>query len=152
MKWYLGKIQKHIPAIEELFANNANHKHAENYSKWPLFEYTKFSRMGYDDNKMVYYSAGIARPEYGNSIRIMSRHTRDRDYNFGSYKDDLDRGLKTLDYSAFYAIELGYKDIWVSREESPKLLEYFAKNSKLNWSVTYEDIPLGRKQYVLRLK
>jgi hypothetical protein len=82
----------------------------------------------------------------------MSRHTRDRDYNFGSYKDDLDRGLKTLDYSAFYAIELGYKDIWVSREESPKLLEYIAKNSKLNWSVTYEDIPLGRKQYVLRLK
>ena len=55
----------------------------------------------------------------------MSRHTRDRSYNFGGFKADLARGLETLDESTRYALKLGYKDIWVSREENPKLLEYF---------------------------
>ena len=42
--------------------------------------------MGYDNDKMIYYSAGMERPQYNGSIRIMSRHTRDREYDFGSSK------------------------------------------------------------------
>jgi hypothetical protein len=48
------------------------------------------------------------------------------------------------------AIDLGYDDIWVSREESPNLLEYFKSNSKYKWKVNYERLPVGGTQYVLR--
>jgi len=130
---------------------NYDHRHANNYIKWPLFEETKFARMGWD-NFLVYYSAGIAREGYGeNSIRIMSRHTRDREYDFGGYKADLRRGLDTLDQSTDYALNLGYTDIWLSREETPELFRYFAKNSDYNWEVTYEPLPdNGMQQWVMR--
>jgi hypothetical protein len=154
MNWYLEPIDTHIDSIKELFAKTQGHKHADNYSKWPLFQYTKFARMAYDPH-MIYYSAGIERPEYNGSIRIMSRHVRDRDYNFGGRKADLQRGLTTLDESTRYALELGYKNIWVSREENPKLLEYFANNSTYNWTVSQEAIPGnwtdGKTQWILRL-
>ena len=80
----------------------------------------------------------------------MSRHTRDIKYNFGGWKADLTRGLETLDLSTEMAIDLGYDDIWVSREESPNLLEYFKSNSKYKWKVNYERLPVGGTQYVLR--
>jgi len=139
-----------------LFSKNSDHKHAQNYLKYPLFEYTKFARMGWDEGRMVYYSAGIERPEYNNSIRIMSRHTRDRNYDFGGWKADLKRGLETLDYSTTLSKNLGYKNIWVSREESPELLEYFSKHSKFSWDISHEYIPGSenwkdnKKQYILR--
>ena len=150
MKWYLEPIDSHLLSIKELFAKNRGHKHQENYISDTLFEHTKFSRMAYD-KKMIYYSAGIERPEYNGSIRIMSRHTRDRNYNFGGWKADLARGLDTLEYSTNYALELGYKDIWVSREENPNLLHYFQKKSRYNWTVTQEQLPIGGIQWVLRL-
>lgn len=150
MKWYLESIDKHVDSVKVLFAKTEGHKHADNYSKWPLFEHTKFARMAYDPN-LIYYSAGIERPEYNGSIRIMSRHTRDRNYDFGGFKADLKRGLETLDESTKYAIDLGYKDIWVSREENPKLLKYFQQKSKFNWNITQEEIPKGGLQWVLRL-
>ena len=81
----------------------------------------------------------------------MSRHTRDRNYDFGGWKADLARGLDTLEYSTNYALELGYKDIWVSREENPNLLHYFQKKSRYNWTVTQEQLPIGGFQWVLRL-
>lgn len=150
MKWYLGPIEPHIEDIKKLFAKNADHKHSNNYIKWPLFQYTKFSRMAWDP-ELIYYSAGIERPEYNGSIRIMSRHTRSREYDFGGYKADLTRGLETLDLSTKYAIELGYKSIWVSREEGPELLYYFAKHSGYRWEVNHESLPgnVGT-QWVLR--
>ena len=98
MKWALEEINSHLEEIQELFAKTKGHKHAENYSKWPLFEHTKFARMAWDPY-LIYYSAGIERPEYNGSIRIMSRHTRDRSYDFGGFKADLARGLETLDES-----------------------------------------------------
>jgi len=150
MIWYLGPIEDHLDSIKELFAKTKGHKHADNYSKWPLFQYTKFARIGYDP-QCIYYSAGIERPEYHGSIRIMSRHTRDRDYNFGSRADDLARGLETLDLSTQYAIDLGYKDIWLSREESPKLFEHFNKHSKYSWIISYEELHYGGSQYIMRL-
>ena len=150
MNWYLGPIDYHLDSIQHLFEKTEGHKHADNYSKWPLFHYTKFARIGYDPH-CVYYSAGIERPEYNGSIRIMSRHTRDRDYNFGSRADDLARGLDTLDLSTEYALNLGYKNIWLSRIESPKLFEYFSNKSKYNWIVSQEFIPLGGTQYTMRL-
>lgn len=157
MIWKLCEIDPYIDDILELFSKNANHKHAQNYSRYPLFEYTKFARMGWDQDRMIYYSAGIERPEYSNSIRIMSRHTRDRDYNFGGYRADLQRGLETLDRLTERSREQGYTDIWVSREESPELLEYFARHSKYSWQVTYETMPGSENwltgvqyQYVLR--
>lgn len=153
MIWYLESIDTHIDSIKELFAKTQGHKHADNYSKWPLFQYTKFARMAYDPY-MIYYSAGIERPEYNGSIRIMSRHVRDRDYNFGGWKADLQRGLTTLDESTKHALALGYKDIWVSREENSKLLEYFASNSTYNWTISQEVIPGnwtdGKTQWILR--
>ncbi len=121
-----------------------------NYSKWPLFEHTKFARMAYDPD-LIYYSAGIERPEYNGSIRIMSRHTRDRNYDWGSMKDDLMRGNSTLEQSTKFALDMGYKDIWVSREENPKLLEWFQQNNFYNWTLKQEDIPMGGLQWVLRL-
>ena len=81
----------------------------------------------------------------------MSRHTRDRSYNFGGFKADLARGLETLDASTQYALDLGYKDIWVSREENPKLLEYFQNESYYIWDIKQEEIPLGGVQWTLRL-
>ena len=150
MKWALEKINSHLEEIQELFAKTKGHKHANNYSKWPLFEHTKFARMAWDPH-LIYYSAGIERPEYNGSIRIMSRHTRDRSYNFGGFKADLARGLETLDASTRYAIDLGYKDIWVSREENPKLLEYFQNESYYIWDIKQEEIPLGGVQWTLRL-
>lgn len=152
IKWFLEPIDSHLEKIKELFAKNSDHRHADNYLKTPLFKETKFSRMGYANEKMVYYSAGIERPEYHGSIRIMSRHTRDRDFNFGSKADDLSRGLETLEVSVNYARSLGYTDIWVSREENPKLLEYFAKNSKFSWDVNHEKMHYGGYQYIMRLK
>lgn len=150
MKWALEKINSHLEEIQELFAKTKGHKHANNYSKWPLFEHTKFARMAWDPH-LIYYSAGIERPEYNGSIRIMSRHTRDRSYNFGGFKADLARGLETLDASTRYALDLGYKDIWVSREENPKLLEYFQNESYYIWDIKQEEIPLGGVQWTLRL-
>lgn len=150
MIWKLCPIELHIEEIKKLFNKTKGHKHQDNYIKWPLFEYTKFARMGWDKH-LIYYSAGIERPEYNGSIRIMSRHTRDRSYNFGTYNDDLKRGLETLEQSTYYAKKLGYKNIWVSREESPKLLEYFSKHSQYNWKLNYEKLHYGGKQYILRI-
>jgi len=150
MKWALEEINSHLEEIQELFAKTKGHKHANNYSKWPLFEHTKFARMAWDPH-LIYYSAGIERPEYNNSIRIMSRHTRDRSYNFGGFKADLARGLETLDASTRYALDLGYKDIWLSREENPKLLEYFQNESYYIWDIVHKEIPKGGLQWVLRL-
>tara|TARA_X000001036_G_scaffold239844_1_gene223671 strand:+ start:1274 stop:1729 length:456 start_codon:yes stop_codon:yes gene_type:complete len=150
MKWLLEDINPHLHDIKELFKKTKGHKHESNYVQWPLFEHTKFSRMAYDPH-LIYYSAGIERPEYNGSIRIMSRHTRDRDYNWGSMNDDLQRGNETLEQSTKYALELGYKDIWISREENPKLLEWFQKHNFYNWNLTQEDIPRGGLQWVLRL-
>ncbi len=151
MKWYLEPIENHLAEVKNLFLKTEGHKHADNYSKWPLFQYTKFARMAYDPH-MIYYSAGIERPEYNGSIRIMSRHTRDRSYNFGGFKADLQRGLTTLDVSTKYALDIGYTNIWASRNENPKLLEYFQSNSKYNWNIDHETLPgFGGKQWVLRL-
>lgn len=151
MQWYIGPIEPHLEDIKTLFAKNADHKHADNYIKLPLFEYTKFSRMAWDPD-LIYYSAGIERPEYNGSIRIMSRHTRSREYDFGGWQADLNRGIQTLDISTEYALNLGYSDVWVSREESPKLLKYFSKNSKYNWTIAQEDLPnFAGIQWVLRL-
>ena len=159
MIWKLCEIDPYMDDILELFSKNANHKHAQNYSKYPLFEYTKFARMGWDRGRLVYYSAGVERPEYNGSIRIICRHTRDRDYDFGGWKADLKRGLNTLDQLTERSQEMGYTDIWVSREESPELLEYFAKHSKYAWRVTHEPMPGSEKwsigiqyQYVLRIQ
>ena len=150
MIWKLSPIDPYIDDIKQLFNQNADHKHADNYIKWPLFEYTKFSRMGWDP-ELVYYSAGIERPEYNGSIRIMSRHTRSRTYDFGGWSADLKRGLETLDASVAYAMNLGYTDIWVSREESPNLFEHFAKNSKYDWAITKEQLPNNAgEQFVMR--
>ena len=151
MIWKLCPVDPYLDEIKELFNNTKGHKHHDNYVKWPLFEYTKFARMGWD-KKLVYYSAGIERPEYYGSIRIMSRHVRDRNYDFGSYADDLQRGLTTLNTSTKYAKNLGYTDIWVSREESPKLLEYFSKHSFYDWNIIYEQLHYGGFQHVMRLK
>lgn len=145
-------IEPYMDDIQRLFETNKGHRHEDNYLKRPLFDQTKFSRMGWaEDGRMVYYSAGIERPEYNGGIRIMSRHTRDTTYDFGGHKADLKRGLDTLDESTAYAITLGYTDIWVSREENPKLLEYFANVSNFDWNITHEDIPKGGWQWVLRL-
>ena len=151
MKWYLGPIDPHLKDIRYLFSQNVDHKHADNYLRYPLFEYTKFSRMAWDP-QLIYYSAGIERPEYNGSIRIMSRHTRSRSYNFGGWAADLTRGLETLDASTAYALGLGYNDVWVSREESPNLFEYFAKHSKYGWTINKEQLPNNAgEQWVLRL-
>ena len=150
MKWRLEEIDPHLEDIKELFAKTQGHKHADNYSKWPLFEHTKFARMAWDPH-LIYYSAGIARPEYNGGIRIMSRHTRDRDYDWGTMQDDLQRGNSTLGFSTKTALDMGYKDIWVSREENPKLLKWFQEHSFYNWNITQEEIPLGGLQWVLRL-
>jgi hypothetical protein len=151
MIWKLSPIDSHLDDIKQLFSQNADHRHADNYLKNPLFEYTKFSRMGWDP-QLVYYSAGIERPEYNGSIRIMSRHTRSRNYNFGGWAADLKRGLETLDLSTAYAINLGYSDIWVSREESPNLLEYFAKYSTYSWTIAKEHLPNDAgEQFVMRI-
>lgn len=151
--WYMSSIDSHLTKIKELFLQNADHRLAKNYldEKECLFNFTKFSRMGYSDEKMIYYSAGIERPQYNGSIRIMSRHTRDRNFDFGNKSLDLKRGLETLELSTEHAKELGYTNIWVSREFSPKLFEWFAKHSKYNWNVSHELLHNGRYQYILRL-
>ena len=60
---------------------------------------------------------------------------------FGSKKlPDLARGLETLDASTKYALDLGYNNIWVSREENPKLLEYFQNESYYIWDIKQEEI------------
>tara|TARA_B110001454_G_C12547765_1_gene362236 strand:+ start:294 stop:749 length:456 start_codon:yes stop_codon:yes gene_type:complete len=149
MIWKTCNINIHIKEIKELFNQNKNHKHANNYLIKPLFEWTLFARLGFDPH-LVYYSAAIERPEYNGSIRIMSRHTRSVNYNFGNLRDDLKRGLETLEILTEKSLEYGYDDIWVSREESPKLLEYFANESKYDWSVNKEKLHYGKYQYVLR--
>ena len=159
-RWFIEPIDQHIHDIKELFELNRGHKHEDNYILRPLFEHTKFARMGWQSKyyyknqqkwNLVYYSAGIERPEYNGSIRIMSRHTRDRNYDWGSMKDDLMRGNSTLEQSTKFALDMGYKDIWVSREENPKLLEWFQQNNFYNWTLKQEDIPMGGLQWVLRL-
>ena len=159
MIWKLCEIDPYIADIEDLFSKNADHKHAQNYSKYPLFQYTVFARMGWDQGRMVYYSAAVERPEYNGSIRIICRHTRDREYNFGGWRADLQRGLETLDKLTLRAKDLGYTDIWVSREESPELLHYFAEHSKYSWNVTHQPMPGSENwntgvqhQYVLRIQ
>lgn len=151
LKWYLEPIDSHLNAIKNLFEKNSTHRHADNYLKWPLFEYTKFARMAYYNGELIYYSAGIERPEYNKSIRIMSRHTRERTYNFGTKSNDLARGLETLDLSTKYALALGYTSIWLSREESPKLFEHFAKFSKYNWNISHEQLHYGGHQFIMRI-
>ena len=152
MIWKTCSIEHHLDEIKELFSQNSAHKHADNYLKEPLFEYTKFARLGFAPN-LVYYSAGVERPEYNGSIRIMTRHTRSRNHDFGSRKDDLKRGVGTLDSLAEEALSQGYTNIWMSREESPKMLEYFCKHSKYNWKITYEPMPHNKRieQYVIRM-
>lgn len=151
MIWKLSPIDPYLDDIKKLFDQNVDHKHADNYLKNPLFEYTKFSRMCWDP-ELIYYSAGIERPEYNGSIRIMSRHTRSRNYDFGGWAADLKRGVETLDASTTYATNLGYTDIWVSREESPNLFEHFAKHSKYDWTIQKEILPSDAgEQFVMRL-
>ena len=41
MKWILAPIDSHLEDIKTLFAKTEGHKHANNYSKWPLFQHTK---------------------------------------------------------------------------------------------------------------
>ena len=48
MKWRLEEIEPPIEDIKELFGKTQGHKHADNYSKWSLFEHTKFGPMGWD--------------------------------------------------------------------------------------------------------
>ena len=152
MIWKISAIDEHINEIKTLFLQNVDHKHADNYIKYPLFEYTKFARMGWNDNKqLVYYSAGVERPEYNGSIRVMSRHTRDVNHNFGSWNNDLTRGTETLDLLTDTALSMGYTDIWFSREESSKMLEIFQKRSRYEWSINREELPIGGRQWVLRL-
>jgi hypothetical protein len=150
--WYIESIDSHIEKIKELFSKNIDHRLAHNYLKMPLFEYTKFARMGYCGDRMIYYSAGIERPQYNGSIRIMSRHTRDRNFIFGSKIDDLNRGLETLELSVDYAKNLGYKDIWLSREFSSELFKWFSKKSKFEWTISYESMHYRGYQHILRLK
>ena len=106
MIWKTCSIEHHLDEIKELFSQNSAHKHADNYLKEPLFEYTKFARLGFAPN-LVYYSAGVERPEYNGSIRIMTRHTRSRNHDFGSRKDDLIRGVETLDILAEESLNKG---------------------------------------------
>ena len=159
MIWRLSEIDPYMDDIRALFAKTADHKHGLNYALNPLFEHTKYARMGWDQGRMVYYSAGVERPEYNGSIRVICRHTRDRDYDFGGYKADLRRGLDTLDQLTERGMQMGYKDIWVSRQETPELLEYFARHSKYKWTVTHEPMPGSenwkdgvQNQYVLRIQ
>ena len=153
MIWVLDKVDKYIPYIQELFEKNRGHKHEDNYLKKPLFAFTKFSRMGFDDEmNMIYYSAAIERPEYNGSIKIMSRHTRDRQYDFGGWEADLTRGTKTLDLSTEKCLDMGYKDIWFSREESPVICKLMSKKSKYDWTVQQEELPKGGVQWTLRYK
>ena len=151
MIWKISAINNYIDEIKLLFLQNINHRHADNYIKKPLFEYTKFARMGWDNNKLIYYSAAVELPQFNGSIRIMSRHTRDTNYNFGSWTNDLARGTETLDLLADQAFSMGYTDIWFSREESPKMLEIFQRKSKYSWSINYEPLWHGQMQYVLRI-
>lgn len=152
--WYLEPIEGHILKIIELFEQNHDHKLAKNYlnEKERLFEYTKFARMGYYQGKMIYYSAGMERTYYNGSIRIMSRHTRDRNFDFGSRQDDLKRGLETLESSVKYAQNLGYTDIWISREFSNSLFKWFAAHSKYNWKLGTKLMQNNEYQYILQLK
>lgn len=151
--WYLEPIEDHLINIKQLFSQNVDHRLANNYliEKECLFEYTKFARMGYLNNKMIYYSAGIERPHYNGSIRIMSRHTRDRNYDFGSISEDLNRGLETLELSVEYAKSLGYEDIWLSREFSNRLFKWFSAHSRYNWNLGTKLMQNNEYQYILRL-
>ena len=151
MIWKISPIDDYINEIKTLFLQNINHKHADNYMKHPLFEHTKFARMGFDNGNLVYYSAAVERQEYNGSIRVMTRHTRDVDYDFGSWNDDLTRGTETLDLLTNKCLSMGYSNIWFSREESPKMLEIFQKRSVYKWSINYEKLPIGGIQWVLRL-
>lgn len=151
IKWTIGPIDSHVDAIKILFEENIGHRHEYNYIHNPLFDHTKFSYMGWIDTKLVYYTAGIEIPEFNGSIRIMSRHTRSRKVDWGTTSDDLDRGLKALDTSVHHAIGLGYKEVWVCREENPKILQYLSRQSNYNWDIQYEKLYYGGYQYVMRL-
>lgn len=152
MFWKICPIESYLDDIKLLFSKNADNKHADNYLKEPLFEYTKFARLGFDPH-LVYYSAGAERPQYNGSIRILTRHTRDRNYDWGSIPEDRNRGIETLDSLTDTALDYGYKHIWMSREESPKLLEYFCKHSKYNWKLEYKLVPATiYEQYIITME
>ena len=150
MIWKLCEIQPYLSDIQSLFEKTKGHKHEDNYIKWPLFEYTKFARMCWNPH-LIYYSAGIERPEYAGGIRIMSRHTRDRSYPLGNRKENLNRGLQTLDALTDAALDLGYKNIFMSREENSHTLKYLKDHSKHKWNLTYEKFHYGGYQYVIRI-
>ena len=139
--WIVEPIDDYLEDIKRLFSNNHDHKHSANYLQYPLFQYTKFARMGWIGKDLVYYSAAIERPEYNGSIRIMTRHTRNRNMSFGGKHADKVLGTQTLDTLAKEAIHHGYKNVWMCREESPKILEYFAEHSMYFWEVEYALLP-----------
>jgi hypothetical protein len=159
----ISTIKNYNHDIQELFWKNKEHKHWKNYIAKPLFEWTIFARMGWDFEyrwknqklwHMIYYSAAIELPEYNGSIRIMSRHTRDKKYfsYHSNWKADLIRGTETLDLLTEKSLDYGYKNIWVSREENANLLKYFKNHSKYNWDISYEEISENNKQHILRFK
>ena len=79
MKWALEEINL-LEEIQELFAKTKAPNTQKITVNGPLFEHTQVCMAwgGGGDPIPIYYSAGIERPEYNNSIRIMSRYTRDR--------------------------------------------------------------------------
>ena len=65
---------------------------------------------------------------------------------------DRDRGTETLDLLTSKALDLGYKDIWFSREESNAILKIMNKRSMYDWSINWEHVPATRmSQWILRL-
>ena len=154
IRWYLGNIDPYIDQIKQLFEENANHKHADNYLVRPLFDETVFARLGFcvETNQLVYYSAGLARMQYMGGIRIMSRHTRKREFDWGDLKTNFRRGVETLDESTKHSLELGYKDVFFSREEGHMFVKHLQRYSQYLWNVAHEEMHYGGKQWVLRLK
>ena len=140
--WIVEPIDDYLEDIKRLFSNNHNHKHSANYLQYPLFQYTKFARMGWIGKDLVYYSAAVERPEYNGSIRIMSRHTRNsKVFYYQSKYSARVLGTETLDTLAKEAIRYGYKDVWTSREESPLALNIIKEHSKYYWKVEYKLLP-----------
>ena len=151
ISWKICTLSDYKDDIERLFAENQDHKHKDNYLKYPLFEYTEIARLGFYKDRLVYYSAAVERPEYNGSIRVMTRHTRSRLFNWDK-SEDIARGTETLDTLTDYALVLGYDDIWFSREESPAICKLMKKQSKHDWTIQQEEIPLGGVQWTLRYK
>ena len=145
-------IQDNIHSIMNLFLQNVDHRHSANYIKEPLLEYMKFARVGFNgDNDIVYFSGALQRPEYDDSIRVISRHTRDVLHDWGGWRDDIKRGTQTLDQLTDKCLEIGCTNVWVSREEDYTLIQTLGKHSKYDWSVAKETLHNGSEQWVLRL-